>query len=406
MNLGSVLVRPVLPDEIETVAALRAIGFGGDKQGALKSLVNNPRHDTPNLLGAEYEGDLIGTGAVFPAQMWLSGVPLDIGAVAGITVLPEYREQGVAAKIMEFLIIRMYAEQRALSLLFPFSHKYYRTFGYGTVSDLHAYRFRPDNIIDFEGADKVRPYSPDDLHLVRVLYKGELTWHNGWFTRSNEWWDKILNQWSNIVVYDDDMVAGYLAYNLSTNEMGERVLKINELFAPEDEAYRGLLAYLAGHDDVDMIDYLAPAQTPLRHSLRQPIAVNARNHGWIFNDLCYITAGPMARIINLPKALTTRFYTRGMSGEKVLKVTDPLIPSNEDPLVFRLVDGRAETHPASDRKPQVETDISTLTQILCGYLKASDARRLGWFKADEDTCSWLDKIIVDTPLYIQAGDWF
>ena len=407
MKLGSVIVRPVLPDELESVAELRAVGFGGARQEALKSLVNNPRYEPSNLLVADFEGTLIGTGAVFPAQMWLSGVPLDLGAVAGVTVLPEYRGYGVAAKIVEFLIVRMYAEQRALSLLFPFSHKYYNNFGYGTVSDLHAYRISPGNIIPFEGVEKVRPFAPDDLHIMRVLYKGELTWHNGWFTRSNEWWDKIINQWSNIAVYDDGMVAGYLAYSVNTNQMGERILRINEFFASEDEAYRGLLAHLAAHDDVDSINYLAPAHTPLRHCLRQPIAVNARNHGWVFNDLCYVTAGPMARIINLQKALTTRFYTRGMSGEKVLKVSDPLIPSNEETISFRLVDGRAETHPAGDSTPpHIETDIRTLTQILCGYLRASDARRIGWFKATEDTCSWLDRIIVDAPLFVQAGDWF
>jgi predicted acetyltransferase len=338
--------------------------------------------------------------------MWLSGVPLDIGAVAGVTVLPEQRENGVAGRIMEFLIDRMYSEERALSLLFPFSHKYYNKFGYGTVSDLHVYRFHPDNINQFEGADNVRPFTMADLHIMRVLYKGELTWRNGWFTRSNEWWERIMAQWPQVMVYDDGMVTGYLCYNLSTNETGKRVLKIHEFFASEDEAYRGLHAFLAGQDDVDVIEYLAPAHTLLHHSLRQPIAVNAQNHGWVFNDLCHVTAGPMARIINLSKALTTRFYTRGMSGEKVLQVTDPLIPGNEETLTFRLVDGRAETHPTGDRKPNIETDIRTLSQILCGYLKATDARRLGWFRADENTCSWLDQIIVDEPLFIQSGDWF
>jgi predicted acetyltransferase len=114
----------------------------------------------------------------------------------------------------------------------------------------------------------------------------------------------------------------------------------------------------------------------------------------------------MGRIINLPVALTTRFYARHMSGERVIKATDPLIPTNEEPLKFRLVDGRAETQPVSDDKPQIEADIGTLSQILCGYLSAMDARRLGRLQADEDTCSWLDQAIVDTPLYIQAGDWF
>jgi len=140
--------------------------------------------------------------------------------------------------------------------------------------------------------------------------------------------------------------------------------------------------------------------------LRQPLADDAENRGWIFNDLCHITAGPMGRIINLSAALTTRFYSRHMSGERIIKVRDPLIQTNEEPMQFRLVDGRAETRPASERKVHLETDISTLSQILCGYMAAMDARRLGRLQADEDTCSWFDQAIVDSPLYIQAGDWF
>ena len=405
--LDSVIIRPALPDELEAIAHLRAAGFGGEAERALNILKSTPRYDISHIIVAEYDSKLIGTATVFPGQMWLSGVPVNVGAVSGVTVLPEYQQKGVAAKIMEFSIVRMYAEDRALSVLFPFSYKYYNKFGYGTVGDAHVYRLAPDNLIPFEERDKVRPFAPDDLNYIRVLYKGELTWHNGWFTRSNAWWDKLIDQWPNMVVYeDDDMIGGYYAYSLITDAQGKRKLKIHEFFAAEDAAFRGLMGHLATQHEADFIEYLAPAHTPLRHCLREPVAVDAKNYGWIFNDLCHIVPAPMARIINLSKALTTRFYTRGMSGERVLKVVDPLIPGNEELIVFRLVDGRAETRPAGESKPQIETDIRTLSQILCGYLKAMDARRLGRFKTDEDTASWLDKIIVDTPLFIQAGDWF
>jgi hypothetical protein len=95
-----------------------------------------------------------------------------------------------------------------------------------------------------------------------------------------------------------------------------------------------------------------------------------------------------------------------MSGERAIKLTDPHIPTNEEPLIFRLVDGRAETRPAENRKPDLETDIGSFSQILCGYLTPLDARRLGRLQADEDTCSWLNQALVDSPLYIQSGDWF
>jgi predicted acetyltransferase len=405
--LDPVTVRPILPDELEKVAYVRATSYGGSEAESLAGLQDNPRYNFSNIIVVEYQGEVVGTVAVFPAQMWLSGVPISVGAVTGVAVLPQFQRKGVAGKMMDFSIVRMVAEGRAMSVLFPHSHKYYRQFGYGTIGDLHAYRISPHNLTVFPEGHQVRPFTPADLPMMRVIYKGQLTWHNGWFTRSNEWWEKIATRWSKVMVFDNGGdIEGYYAYDTQLGKTGERVLQLREFFAAEDQAYRGLIGYLAAQNEADVIEYLAPPDTPLRHSLRQPKAEDAQNRGYSFNDLCHVTPGPVARIINLPAALTKRFYARHMSGERVIRISDPLIPTNEEPLLFRLVDGRAETRSADGRKPQIETDIGTMTQILCGYLTAQDARRLGRLQGSEDNCSWLDKAIADSPVYIQAGDWF
>lgn len=405
--IDSVTIRPVLPDELPAVAQVQAVSFGREPDKALARLQQNPRYDTSHIIAADYEGQIIGSAIAFPAKMWLSGVPLSIGAVAGVVTLPEYRQNGVAAKMMDFLITRMVAEEHALSVLYPFSHRYYSKFSYGPISDSHAYRIEANNLLTFEEGQQVRPFTLDDLPMMRVMYKGQMTWHNGWFTRSNEWWVELVERWSRLVVFDNDgMIEGYCAYDIKSDEQGRNIFKVIEMFAVDGTAYRGLIGYLATQDEAGIIEYLAPAQTPLRHLLRQPIAEDAENRGWVFNDLCHITPGPMGRIISLPKALTTRFYTRAMSGERVLKISDPLIPANEEPLLFRVIDGRPETRAANGVEPQVETDIRTFSQILCGYLSAKDAQYIGRLKADEGSCIWLDKLIADTPLFIQAGDWF
>ncbi len=406
-SIDAVTIRPILPDELDAVAHVRSVGFGGKQAEILAAMEDNPRYNFSHIIIAQVNGDIIGTATIFPAQMWLSGVPLSVGAVAGVAVLPEYRKIGVAAKMMRFAIMKMFAEGDALSVLYPFSHAYYNKFDYGTIGDLHAYRINPANLTIFPEAHKVRPFDPDDLNYMRVMYKGQLTWNNGWFTRSNKWWDKIIKRWPDIMVYDNDgMIDGYFSYEIKTGPNNERELHLREFFAAEHDAYRGLVGYLAAQNEADVIEYLAPPHTPLRHALRQPLADDAQNRGWVFNDLCHVAAGPMGRIINLPTALTKRFYARHMSGKRVIKAIDPLIPTNEEPLWFRLVDGRAETQPADDQQPDIEVDIRTLTQILCGYLSAMDAHRLGNLKGSEDTCSWLDQAIKDSPLYIQAGDWF
>jgi predicted acetyltransferase len=405
--LDSVTIRPILPDELDKVALVLALSCEGHQPTIRANLENTPRYNFAHMLLAEYQGEAIGTMTVFPAQMWLSGVPISIAAVTGMGVIPQFRNKGIGSKMMDFSMVRMFAEGRAMSVLFPHSHKFFRRFGYAPIGDLHAYRLNPLNLIVFAEGHKVRPFQPGDLPMMRVMYKGQLTWHNGWFTRTNEWWEKIIQRWPNIMVYDNDgTIEGYFSYEIDTDQRGVRTLHIREFFAAEDEAYRGLIGYLAAQNEADVIEYMAPPDTLLRHSLRQPRADDAQPRGGTFFDLCHVTSGLMGRIINLRLALTTRFYTRGLSGERVIRVKDPSIPTNEAPILFRVVDGRAETRSTDGRKPQIETDITTLTQVICGYLSPFDARRLGRLQTDEDTCSWLAKAIVDNPPYIQGGDWF
>ncbi len=403
----SVTIRPVELDDLPVVAQIQAASFGGEADAALERLHNNPRYNLSHIIAADYDGQLIGSAIAFPAKMWLSGVPLSVGAVAGVATSPDYRQNGVAAKMMEFLIARMQAEGHALSVLYPFSHHYYEKFDYAPISDSHAYRIATDNLLTSAEGEQVRPFAPDDLSMLRVIYKGQMTWHNGWFSRSNAWWSELIERWSQLVVFEkEEMIEGYCAYEMKTDDQGREVLRIIELFAVEGEAYRGLFSYLATQTGADIIDYLAPPQAPLRHLLKRPVAEGGQNRGWIFNDLCHITPGPMGRIINLDQALTTRFYTRAMSGERVIKITDPLIPTNEAPLLFRVIDGRPETRPAAGFDPHIETDVRTFSQILCGYLTAKDAEYIGRLRADENSCLWLDNLIADSPLFIQAGDWF
>ncbi|MDM8528493.1 GNAT family N-acetyltransferase [Anaerolineales bacterium HSG24] len=398
--------------DFESFAHVQSVCFGVEEKEAYNTLMDNPRYNTSHVIAAEINGKVIGVAIMFPAKLWLSGVPIDIGAIARLGVLPDYRNQGVASQMMETLVKKAAEKEYAFASLFPASPQYYQKFGFGVVGDLHVYQLSPKNIMDFEEKEMVRNFEESDLSTMRAMYKGQMTWHNGWLSRSDEWWNKIINKWPKIVVFDNDgEIDGYLAYETVTNEEGQTVLKVKEFFAAEGEAFRGLIGYMSSKTDVDVIEYLAPPDTPLKHSLNQPRTIDeidrGSGYGFNFYDLSHVTTGPMARITTLHIALTKRFYARHMQGQRIIKLTDPFIPENETTIIFRLVDGRAESKIATPNKaPQIETDVRIFTQILSGYLPAIDAQRLGLLKANEDTCSWLDKAVADSPLYIPSGDWF
>ncbi|MFQ5577834.1 MAG: enhanced intracellular survival protein Eis [Anaerolineae bacterium] len=405
---AEITVRQAAADDLDAIAHLKSIGFGRGITAARADLETNPRYSPRDFVLAEINGQPVGTGCAFATQMWLSGVPLQMGAVAGVTTHPNYRNRGVCRAMMEYLVAKMARDGMAISALFPIAHSIYQKLGYAAAAVWHAYSIKPDNLPPLPEKEHVRPFEPDDLPALRSIYRGsELSQADGRLTRSTAWWERLVSDKyrtgsNHIVVFDDGGVEGYLKYTVTA----DNILDVAEMFVYSDAAYRGLWGHMAARPGITAIACLTPANDPLFHLLNTPADSQGGNRGWVFDDIFHATSSFMLRIIDLPEALTSRFYPHNMMGNRVLKIHDPHIPANQTPLRFRIVDGRPETQPAGNNPPQIETDIGTFSQIFCGFLLPEQARRLKRLHADDETVAWLGKAMATRPLYIQPGDWF
>jgi len=404
-----VTIRPATVDDLEVIAHLKVLGFGGSEAIRRADLENNPRYNYRHVIMAEIEGKPVGTAMAFPTQMWISGVPLQMGAVGAVTTHPDFRRRGIGFMMMQRLLESMAQEGMALSALFPMVYNLYQQCGYAPAAVWHAYSIKPDNAPVFDGRQKVRPFMREDLAAIRSIYRGvELSQADGRLSRSNTWSDKLAIEDArpgNIypVVYDGEAgVEGYLKYSI--NE--DKVLKVIEMFVSGSAAYRGLWGYMANQPDITRIEYLAPADEPILHLLKKPKDSYGGNRGWVFDDIYHVTTSFMIRVIDVVEALTSRFYPSSMMGNRILKIHDPQLPKNEQLINFRIVDGRPDTIPVNGHSPQLETDIATFSQIICGFLSPEVAHRLGRLQADDDTVTWLSKAMAAKPLFIHKGDWF
>ncbi len=406
--MTNIVVRPAEVSDIESIAQLRSIGFGTDAAVVRAHIKNNPRYTIRDIVMADVDGESCGTACAFSAPMWLSGVPVSMGAVAGVTTHPRYRMKGVAKAMMLYLMRKMADDGLAISTLFPAEHTMYYRYGYGEAAIWHHYSINPQNIPFFDEISAVRPYRDDDRPALQSLYRGtQLSRNDGRLSRPTAWWERFTDAaqrtgMRRLMVFDDDGVAGYVKLVLDA----KKTLRINELVAHTDAAYRGLWAYVAAQPEVTAIKYHAPADEPLYHLLNTPTDSFGGGRGWIFNDIFHATSTFMLRVINLAQALTERFYPANLQGQVTLKIADPQLPHNSTPLQFRVVDGRAETHPASADAVDVETDIITFSKIYCGFLHPAHARRLGKLTAGDAAVEWLGRAMATRPLYIHPTDWF
>ncbi len=73
----------------------------------------------------------------------LDGHLIPAGGIGAVSTLPEYRNSGAVRAIFDRLIPEAYRNGEVISTLYPFSHAFYRKFGYETVRWRNDYEFAP-----------------------------------------------------------------------------------------------------------------------------------------------------------------------------------------------------------------------------------------------------------------------
>lgn len=401
-------VRQANDTDRDLLIQLRELGMGDGNTWSHK-IEQDPRYSYKNYVLAEQAGQAVGCSCMFSNQMWLSGVPIEMGAVTDVTVHPDYQDKGVFEAVMQHLLEAMHARGIAISVKFPTAYAPYRSLGYESAAVWHVYRLTPDQLFSFGEAKHVRPFTEDDLPAIRSVYRGnQLSQADGRLMRSAALWDQIVAEKYRrgknfIIVYDNDAIEGYAKCRIIQNS----ALQIVEMFFSSDEAYRGLWGYFADKPDITRIHCLSPADAPLLHTMHATVDKGDLNQtATTFHDVYYATTSFMLRVINITEALTSRFYPHNMMGNRIIKINDPQLPANTELINFRIVNGRPDTLSVDGREPDIETDIATFSQIFCGFLKPETARLLGKLEAKDETILWLSQAMETNPLYIHQGDWF
>lgn len=78
------------------------------------------------------------------------------GGIGAVSTLPEYREKGVIRAVFGELLPAARERGEVLSALYPFSHEFYRKFGYETVLRGTEYDFSPDQLRQYRSTEQAR----------------------------------------------------------------------------------------------------------------------------------------------------------------------------------------------------------------------------------------------------------
>lgn len=331
------------------------------------------------FLVVEEGGRFVSSLACLPAQVWLHGRRLGMGAVGGVATLPDARRQGFAGAMMCAIVERMQEQGLALSALWPFSFPYYRKFGWDFACEHRSYRLAPDKLPALPEPEDVSPLMESDLPAVMEAYACYARRLVCCTDRSERWWRELLRiqgvppfaqgaraTGRMLVARKGSSIEGYAVHKLPS---AERNVEVGELLALTPEARLKLLAAIAAEHSAS-ITFKAPPGDRFRSQIPEPRHV-----------LASLEPGFSFRVVDPAAALEILVPPAGLDGRITFALHDPARPSVPTRRYAVEVAGgvvaRCRPSRPDGQSPCLECDIPTFSQVFAGYLRPAQAQWLG-----------------------------
>ncbi len=352
-------------DRMVELVHLSFPSFSFQKEGFTKS----NRHSLKDVIVAEYNKEIVGLLIVVPLKVWIQGSLIPMAGIGLVTMSPTTRRRGIASGLMRKAVLEIHKKGYPISILFPFSHQYYKKVGYGLIGEKYVYSFSPLSLTQYDELVNTRLFKEKDLVAIKKIFV-ESSKKSAFRTfRNDKHWKAIISSKDrNIVVYDDKKVTGYLIYKYEySKDRIEQYIRVFELIYSDDKAYRGLMGFLAAQrEQVDSIFFLTNKDNLIHLALTNPRKTrsNARETG--SNAVLEVNADYMLRITNLKKALLARTNYNNMNLSFSMKLTDKIIRDNNKPLTMIVKKGKPSVKAGISSKIIIESDISVFSQVYAG----------------------------------------
>ena len=305
-------------------------------------------------------------------QVCCQGQSVPMVGVGGVASLPEYRKGGGIRERFQTALPWMRQRGAVFSSLYPFSHLFYRKFGYELCQASPSYKLPAEALAAFSCTCQVRMLTPGEgleaeLPRLRQVYRAWLGQHSLAADREDRRWKALFGKnptKERCYAYLLEEDGAPLAYVILTTEDAPapqgKTGKIRELAFTNPSALTQALGFLYRlAAQYNCFTLSLPKDLPLAALLPESYQLSLS-----------LGEQPMARIINVEKALALKAPG---SGEKyTLAVADALLPENSG--VFQVTGGAA---PAVERLPEgspadLSLDIGALTQLCLGFLSLDE----------------------------------
>lgn len=359
---ATTILRPVREDDLAQIGGLSREAF---REPA--SVEQWLRHGH----ALEHDGRIDGAMTIERLGQFFGGAPVPTAIVDYISVRADARGRGLGTELMAGLVEQLRMSGVALASGCPSTHDFYRRFGWEVSGVRTVWTARLADVPAERGDGRVEPWGDGDLDAVRDCYRDFAAGTAGLLDRPAHWWpERVLRAGERplerVLVRRDGEVRGYLLYEQhpAPGALPWFDVDCRELVALDGGAQRELLAFLSRQRTLGReVDWPGPPDDPLLQRFEQQGMTVRHCVPWI------------SRVLDVRTALEARAYPRGLELSIALRVVDPLVPENGEPLRLTVAGGRGTVEPAG--AAEVELDVGALTPLYTGWTDPAAAARAG-----------------------------
>ncbi len=359
-------------------------GVGLTLEDLIAYFRNDPRLPLEDHWVCERKGRLVGMFALYNFKMQRGRLIVPTGGIGMVAVAPEARRQRLAYWMMARAVQIMEQNGLPLSILYPFSHGFYRKLGWGVVGKTSLYRFPQGALPAYPERLTVEPVATyEDQTAVMECYARFAEGCNGLLVRDEPVWFERVFKSNLCYAYRSPkgVVEGYLIFNYRSLPQDEHLIavdvKVGDFVYLNDAALRGLIGFLAAQGDQARA-VIFPDQTglSLEFAISDP-RMEGGKHNWTMGaETSWIGSGLMGRIVSLRRALAAA-RLGSASGRVPFVLKDELNPTNSEPLTVEFDNGKIDFPKGGATGLIMKADIAIFSSLFWGALRFSDARRLG-----------------------------
>jgi predicted acetyltransferase len=368
-------IRPIKPEEKILKDKIQSIAF-------LHKEDFEKKKDDPTQLNVGFEtgraafddsGKMCSCLDLIPFHVSFDSSIVPMGGIGGVASLPEEREKKYIRNIFSYVLQEMYDKGYVFSYLYPFSHKYYRKFGYELNMINNTYSIPVSAFRQFEQTGSLRLYTNDlDPHEIITLYGQFIKDKNLAVVRTEKLWKRFLEKdpyKDNVYLYiwynKQGDARGYIQFHTEKEVADKNTMRVHELIWLDRDALTGIFSFISALTaQIETMVWNSPSYVNLLPLFHEPYDIKQET-----------TTYGMNRIVNVEKALNLMSLHEG-SGEITLDIRDEFFPINSGNYRIKWENETRTVEKAEDRA-DLSCDVQALSQLMTGFASIDELKLAG-----------------------------